>query len=412
MKAMKILIHICFLLIVVLVQGQTTLVDKENSTKFELVWNCEGCSMTWTGKSIDSLAEGKGLLTIAYMDTVIMQYKGMMSGGSFNGLGTYDDQMNHLNGFFVEGNYIGKDKSVFKKIEKIAVSDEDPDELYINDGNNNTDLFYYKMVPDGKPIGVLTIIPSGGESAEGMIQALSLHKEAIEKGLLVVIPSLNWGTNDRLADIAFLDTIFQQVVKEYDVSKDKFIFCGLSNGGMIALQYAIHAVKDANTFLKPKGIIGLDPPLDLAHLYAYCEREIQRNYSPGGVAEAKWIVNNSNSVYGGSPNEFPQKYIEASVFSYGAESGGNAKYLTDIPIRMHSDLNLDYLLNRKKRDLYDWNGTDIVAFVNQLKINGNRNAEVIITENKGIRLTGEKHPHSWSIMDTDEAMDWILELIQ
>jgi hypothetical protein len=40
-----------------------------------------------------------------------------------------------------------------------------------------------------------------------------------------------------------------------------------------------------------------------------------------------------------------QNYIDASTFSYGAEDGGNAKYLTDIAIRMHSDLNLDYLLN-------------------------------------------------------------------
>ena len=35
------------------------------------------------------------------------------------------------------------------------------------------------------------------------------------------------------------------------------------------------------------------------------------------------------------------------------------------------------LLNERKRDVYDWNGTDIVAFVNQLKINGNKNAEEI-----------------------------------
>ena len=78
---------------------------------------------------------------------------------------------------------------------------------------------------------------------------------------------------------------------------------------------------------------------------------------------------------------------------------------------MHSDLNLDYLLNQRKRDLYDWNGIDIVAFVNQLKINGNKNAEVIITQNKGVRLDGTKHPHSWSIMDTQDTMQWILKLI-
>jgi hypothetical protein len=62
--------------------------------------------------------------------------------------------------------------------------------------------------------------------------------------------------------------------------------------------------------------------------------------------------------------------------------------------------------------LYDWNGTDIVAFVNQLKINGNENAEVIITQNRGIRLDGTKHPHSWSIMKTNDTMECILKLVE
>ena len=229
---------------------------------------------------------------------------------------------------------------------------------------------------------------------------------------MVIIPSINWGTDDRLEEITLLDTIFKQVVKKHTISKDKFIFCGLSNGAMISMRYAINAVKDSNTFITPKGIIGLDPPLDFAHFYNYCEREIERNYTPAGVAEAKWMLNNYNLIYRGSPNEFPQEYINASSFSYGVKNGGNAKYLTDIAILMHSDLNLNYLLNQRKRDLYDWNGTDIIAFVNQLKINGNKNAEVIITQNKGVRLDGSKHPHSWSIIDTGNTIEWMQNLIE
>lgn len=79
---------------------------------------------------------------------------------------------------------------------------------------------------------------------------------------------------------------------------------------------------------------------------------------------------------------------------------------------MQSDLNLDFLVNQRKRDLYDWNGTDVVAFVNQLKTNGHQNAEVIITQNRGVRLDGTRHPHSWSIMDTEDTMEWILRLVE
>jgi hypothetical protein len=298
-----------------------------------------------------------------------------------------------------------------QNLEKIPVQSNDPYSLYVNDSDSEN-LFYYLMLPQGKPKGVLTIIPSGGETTENLIKQITLHQKALENGLLVIIPSINWGTDDRLAEITFLDTIFRQVVKRYEAPKDKFIFCGLSNGGMISFRYAINALKDSSTFLIPLGLIGLDPPLDFAHFYKYCEREIERNFSAAGVGEAKWLLGNYHSTYGGSPEEFPQKYIDASTFSYGVKAGGNAKYLSNMAIRMHSDLNLDFLLNQRKRDLYDWNGTDIVAFINQLKINGNKNAELIITHNKGVRLDGTKHPHSWSIMDTDDTIDWILELVE
>ncbi len=296
-------------------------------------------------------------------------------------------------------------------MQKVMVSEDDPYAMYVNDGES-TSLFYYQIVPPEHPIGVLTILPSAGESVENLLEQINLHTKAYHHNILVIVPSLNWGTIQRTPDIWFLDTIFKRVVDEHQIAKENFIFCGLSNGAMISLTYGISAVRDSNTYLVPKGIIGLDPPLDYARFYRYCEREIARNYNPAGVSEAQWFINTYNQVYGGSPDSFPQNYVNASIYSYGINGGGNARYLSGIPIRMHSDLNLDFLLNQRGRDLYDWNGTDIVAFVNQLRRNGNENAEVIITQNKGVRLDGSKHPHSWSIMNTDETIKWILDVLE
>ncbi|GEM_PF-392076 len=302
-------------------------------------------------------------------------------------------------------------QTISQELIKREISKDDPYSFYIND-NDSTNLFYYKMVPNKAPIGALILLPSGGESIESMLNQITLHKEALKNNLLVVIPSYNWGTIQQIPEISFFDTIFEQVVNEHKVSKDNFIFCGLSNGAMIALTYGVRSVRDSNTYIIPKGIIGLDPPVDLSRFYNYCEREIERNFSEAGVNEAKWLKNVYNQVYGGSPDSFPTQYQEASVFSYGSPKGGNAKYLNDIGILMYSDLNIDFLLNQRKRDLYDWNGTDIVAFVNQLQINGNKNAEVIISQNKGKRPDGTLHPHSWSILNTKTTIEWILELLK
>lgn len=182
---------------------------------------------------------------------------------------------------------------------------------------------------------------------------------------------------------------------------------------MISLTYAEVSKKEKeSTFLTPKGVFGLDVPLDKAHMYEYCLREINRNYSEVGVNEARWLLNNYNQTYGGSPEEFPNKYIDASIYSNGVENGGNAQYLKDIPIRIYTDLDVDWLINQRRRDLYDWNGTDIVAMINDLKLMGNEDANVIITMGKGVRLDGTRHPHSWSILDNQDCINWIIDLFE
>ena len=180
----------------------------------------------------------------------------------------------------------------------------------------------------------------------------------------------------------------------------------------MALSYGIQAVRDSSTFINPKGIIGVDPPLDLIRFYNYCEREIKRNYSEAGVQEAEWLIKLYNMAFGGPPEEAREHYIHSSIFTYDEESGGNAQYLNNTNILMYSDLNIDFLINERGRDLYDWNGSEIVAFVNQLKLNGNKNAEVVISQNKGRRANGQVHPHSWNILDADKTIKWMNQLIE
>jgi len=296
--------------------------------------------------------------------------------------------------------------------EKVIISKSDTSNLYINDGESS-ELYYLKLIPKGKINGVIVILPSGGETTEDLLKQITIPKLAFDQGIATIIPSINWGTEDRKAEIETLDKIFKEISTQHQIPKENFILGGLSNGGMISLTYAKLSKKEERiTFVIPKGVFGLDVPLDKAHFYEYCEREIKRNFSEVGVNEARWIMNNYNEIYGGSPTEFPQKYIEASIYSNGVESGGNAKYLKDIPIRMYTDLDVNWLMNERRRDLYDWNGTDIVAMINDLKLMGNKDASVIITMGKGLKLDGTKHPHSWSIMDNQDCFDWILNLIE
>ena len=295
--------------------------------------------------------------------------------------------------------------------ERVSFGEIDSNNLYVGDSGRR-ELYYLKLVPKTKIIGCIVILPSGAETTENLLKQIELPELAFQEGILSIIPSINWGTKNKLAEIEFLDKIFREVVLKYNVSKENFVLGGLSNGGIVSLIYAQHASKNnGNTYLIPKGVFGLDVPLDDARFYGYCQREIERNFNEAAANEARWMIDHFyRQKYGGSPQEYPIKYIEYSIYSNGAKNGGNAKYLKDIPIRMYTDLDVNWLLNERRRDLYDWNGIDIISMINDLKLMGNQDANVVVTMGKGVRLDGTKHPHSWSIMDNNDCINWVNNL--
>lgn len=296
-----------------------------------------------------------------------------------------------------------------QKIERVVVANEDPYDLYANFDKDSSTLFYEKIVPKNKPIGVLVILPGSGEPLVDVRKQISLHILAQKKNLLVIFPSINWGTNKHMHEHHFLDTIFKQIVKEYKLPKDKFVIGGFSGGGMIALTYAQKANKyPDSTFIKPKAIFGVDPPLDYAHLWKHCENDIERNVSQAAVLESKWIIDMYTKEFGGSPINYKDNYVKYSIFSYSEKDGGNAKYLKTTPVLLYTEPDIIWQIQNRQRDYYDLNCVDIAAMINLLQIQGNKNAKLVVTNNKGRRLNGMKHPHSWSIMDSQECLSWIL----
>jgi acetyl esterase/lipase len=297
-----------------------------------------------------------------------------------------------------------------QKVERVVVAHEDPYDLYANFDKDSATLFYEKIVPKSKPIGVLVILPGSGERLEDVRKQITLHSLAVQQNLLVIFPSINWGTNKHVPEHQLLDAIFRQVVKQYEVPKDKFVIGGFSGGGMVALTYTEKANKYTDsTFIKPKAVFGVDPPLDYAHLWKHCEKDIERNVSEAAVMESKWIIDMYTKEFGGSPDAFRENYIKYSIFSYGEKDGGNAKYLKTTPVLLYTEPDIMWQMQNRQRDYYDLNCVDIAAMINFLQIRGNKNAKLVVTENKGRRLDGMRHPHSWSIMDSNQCLSWIME---
>lgn len=294
--------------------------------------------------------------------------------------------------------------------ETVILSNKDPHDLYRSWDKDSTTLFYKLLIPRIKPIGALVILPGAGEPIDDIEEQITLQKLAIEKGLLIIFPSINWGTTKHIYEHEMLDKIFTQVIKRFNIPKDKFVLGGFSGGAMLSLTYTEKANREkGSTVIVPKAVFGIDPPLDYAHLWNHCVKDIERNFSDVAVAEGKWITQMYVEEFGGSPTEFPQNYIRYSIFSHSEKDGGNAKYLLNTPILLYTEPDVVWSMKNRHRDFYDLNAMDISAMINLLQLGGNTNAELIVTHDKGFRLNGDRHPHSWSIMDSQQCLDWILK---
>ena len=405
-------------------------------------------SLIWNGNCKNNFASGQGFLQWYQNNKLAATYKGEIKQGKFDGKGKLEfigyatfegtfinGTLNgkgeaHFNnggktiGNFVNGDFLNLDDKYLSILKKQYVDIKDSTEIYVND-NEVDKLFYYVLIPDKKIEAVLILFPSTGETVENVISCnKELMQLAYDNNILSAVVSANYNKaleSDKSA-MFFFETVFEELFTKFKAPKDKFILSGLSLGGENAIQYTeMSRNKRYTTYIKPLAVIGVDPPVDYVTLYHHAKDEIalyartpanNTDSKQLALIEDNFLIKYFHKLYGGSPEEFPGKYSEGSLFSLDRGDGGNAKYLIDVPVRIYSDPDVVWQLINKERDFYHMNAPDQSAMIRFLMLNGNKNAAFIQALGKGYRVDGTRHPHSWSIVNPSDCIKWILELIK
>jgi hypothetical protein len=306
------------------------------------------------------------------------------------------------------GSTINLEEPYLGNLDKNKIDLVDETYIYVNDGESK-ELFYYALKPQKKIKGTLILLPPTAQPTEGVLnENNSLIKLAYENGILVLVPSINYNLCLDEVAMKFLNTTFQQAIKKYKAPLDKIVIGGFSLGGMNAIRYVQLSNENAElTTIKPVAVYGVDPPLDWARIYYSFLQTKELNFSEVAVNEATNYLAKLEQGFGGSPKEVPEMYVKHSMYSKTEKKGGNAIYLKNTPIRIYADVDINWHLKERHTDLYNINALDQTAMINQLKIAGNQDAEFINALGKGYRANGVRHPHSWSIVDPVELMDWM-----
>lgn len=368
-------------------------------------------SVTWSGSCTQGKAAGSGTMTGFTKGKKTSEYTGTMLNGKPNGPGVFTYGNNRrLEGNFSNGEPLFLKEECLKHLHKNIISESDSAGMYVGD-NNQKQLYYHALIPDGKIQGALLLMPGTWETTEHLISSTQkLCELAYENHLAVLVLSIN----QRLAltdpTVALMNAMIRDGVERYHIPADKTVIGGWSMGGLFSLRYTELAYQDSTrTAVKPAAVFSCDGPCDLENIYRMFEMKLKKFPDNG---EAAYGCNELKKYCGGSPDEVAEQYRYFSCYSHAMADGGNAKYLLKTPVRIYNDVDVNWWMDNRGLDMYSMNALDQTAMILLLNESGNKRASFINAFQKGYRIEGNRHPHSWSIVEPADCMAWILECIK
>ncbi|MGY4385723.1 hypothetical protein ACVWYN_002769 [Pedobacter sp. UYP24] len=123
-----------------------------------------------------------------------------------------------------------------------------------------------------------------------------------------------------------------------------------------------------------------------------------------------YMVERIEKEMNGTPQTALTNFYKTSPYSFSDTTQTAIKRLIKTPIRIYSEPDINWWLKERGADFTSMNITESSAMINELNRLGNANATLITTQNKGYSKPDNiRHPHSWSIVDNDELISWLLK---
>jgi hypothetical protein len=254
---------------------------------------------------------------------------------------------------------------------------------------------------------VLVLFGGYSEKAKDIKREFEILENAMENRIAVVYMNysqklwLEENEKEKLAEN------LHKIFEENDLPINKTYFGGFSSGGNVVLLISDFLTKK-NSEMAPKGVFVVDSPIDLTALYKSSEKNVERNFSEPSVQESTWLLETLGKQFGNPDNNI-SNYEKYSVYISETNNFDNIRNLKNVKIRFYSEPDTLWWKQNRMADFEQMNAYYLKKLSKLLDKSNFKQIEYIATENKGYRANGERHPHSWSIVDNKELIKWITE---
>ncbi|MFT4537004.1 MAG: hypothetical protein ACI9P5_004382 [Saprospiraceae bacterium] len=265
----------------------------------------------------------------------------------------------------------------------------------------------YELIIPNKQDGLLILFPCFPCNAENTRTEFNIINIAIDNNITVLLLNFNQHLWLSKAEKKDLEKIIFNAVSQNSINTDNTYIGGFSGGGNVSLLLADY-LKSTESAIQPKGLFIVDSPIDLLALYKNAQKTIEKNVSEIAVQEANWIVETFDSEFGVGDTAFIN-YNNKSPYLSETNSTNNLSNLKNLKIRLYSEPDTLWWKVNRQAEYENMNAYYIEQLSNDLsKLYGEDNVAYIKTKNRGYRANGDRHPHSWAIIDEKDLVNWIL----
>ncbi len=269
------------------------------------------------------------------------------------------------------------------------------------------DVDYKLFVPSTKPAAVLILFGGFPQDAASIQREFAIVDPATERDVAVLLLTYNQKLWLETAEKESLANRLEEILTANQLPMDKVHIGGFSSGGNVALLISDFLTGSANSKLAPQGVFIVDSPVDLTALYTVSEINIARNFSAGSVQESTMLI----ELFGeklGDPRTNAAAYGTASVFTSSTANINSVEHLKNTKIRLYTEPDTVWWKEQRGAEADQLNAHFIEQFSQALTAANFTRVQYITTEGRGYRANGLRHPHSWSIVDAAELVEWVL----
>ncbi|MFK8061151.1 MAG: hypothetical protein AB8B78_13815 [Polaribacter sp.] len=273
---------------------------------------------------------------------------------------------------------------------------------------NSTNNDNYQLFKAKNSEALLILFPGGGSTAKETKRDFKILEKAKQNNISVLLMNFNrhlWIEDD---DSEKLEKLIKDIVDEHNLNTDNIFIGGMSIGGTVALSLSSFLAKN-NSKINPKGVFVVDSPIDLYALYESSQKDLLRkDFSEERLGEPKWIISYFEEKFGVYESLLANIQKVAPI-TLKTENTSNIDALKYKKLRFYVEPDTLWYQQNRQTDFESTNAFALQKTTALLEDKNWKKTTLIQTKNKGFTANGERNPHSWSIVNVDDLIKWILK---